>query len=173
MSPDSDAVKWLVVVATLVQTVTTVAQAQQRQQADGSAAVPMTSTLKLALVSSVLSTLWLVGFRYLHERHTVEGVVLYTIRDEFEKAKPLQALLLIGAAFLPGLGCWAVVSITKAMVISDLDMSRIFVYVVALVASIVSLFVAVAQTYAASWDDPALWIVMVCGALAGLDTEKE
>ncbi|MEV0088036.1 hypothetical protein [Saccharopolyspora sp. NPDC050642] len=168
MSPDSDLIQWIVVVATLVQTAAAVIQVHQGQQAGQSTslAAAVTVPLKLGLLSSVASVLYVAAFNYLHERRQYGDWVFYAARDEFENATFLKILIIIGEIGTPVLGCAAVAALLKAIVLGRLDMSQTFVHTVALVASLASMFVAVGVIYS-SGNTGVFWLWIVMGAVAG------
>ncbi|MEV0049850.1 hypothetical protein AB0H34_05050 [Saccharopolyspora shandongensis] len=168
MSPDSDPIKWLVVVAALVQTAAAVSQVRQGQNAGRSTspAAAVSLPLKLGLLSSVASVLWVAGFNYLYERSKFGDSFVYLIRDEFENATLLKIVLIIGELGTPVLGCAAVAALLKAIVVGRLDMSQTLVYFVALVASAASMFVAVGLIYSNS-KSGIVWPPIVIGALTG------
>lgn len=168
MSPDSDAVQWIVVFATLVQTVATVVQA--RQSGAARPAMAVTLPFKLGLLASVISVLWVAAFNYVYERSDViDGV--YVFRDGLEDATPLKYFLFLGDVSIPILGCAAIVALVKTLVVARLDMSATLVHVVTLVACAVGLFVAVGQMYASGSE--VAWLALALGALGGFQVEVE
>ncbi|MEV0087873.1 hypothetical protein [Saccharopolyspora sp. NPDC050642] len=171
MSPDSDPIQWLVVVAALVQTAAAVIQVRQGQNAGQSTspAAAVTVPVKLGLLGSVVSVLWVAGFNYLHERRELGDWVFYAIRDEFQNATFLKFLLFIGDLAIPVLGCAAVAALLKAIAVGRLNMSQTLVNFVALTASSASMFVAVGLMY--SFGSKIIWPAIVIGILAGLQVD--
>lgn len=173
MSPDSDVVQWITVAATLIQTGAAVVQVQQGQKAGEptSPAAAVGSPLKLGLLASVFSLLWVAGFNHVYERRETEAFagLYYTVRDGLQDASFLQVLLFLGDLVIPGLGCAATVAITRAIVVGHLDLSQTLVYIAALAASAVGLFVVVAQIYAFRSD--VLLVPIVIGVIAGFQVD--
>ncbi|GAB3584465.1 hypothetical protein GCM10027445_60670 [Amycolatopsis endophytica] len=167
MSPDSDAVQWIVVVATLVQTVATVVQA--RQSGAARPAMAVTVPFKLGLLASLLSVLWLAAFNYMYDRRVLSGFAYYATRDELEDATILQLFLVAGDLAIPALGCAAVAALLRGLIAGGPGMSEWLVHVVTLAATAVSLFFAVAQMYA--FGTKIFWIGLVTGTVAGLTVD--